>query len=240
MNPGSVNPGSVNTGSVNPGSVNTGPADPDPAGANPVNPAAANPDGAPAIPFALPATHQQPWAPQPAFPASQPPAGPEWWEPTADRRRAPRKIADQLTIGLLIALTGVLLMAIAPPLARVLFLEKPLAAQRGIARAMWVNGYAVGPPPDNDKLRARDDMDLFPKTNPHEGPSPLSADAAFARKELALLSEPTAHGVTLGRVPEGATVMLIKRQGDWFLVARGGAADLLVGWVHSADVAILP
>jgi hypothetical protein len=45
-------------------------------------------------------------------------------------------------------------------------------------------------------------------------------------------------GETVGELSSGATVMLVRDQGDWVLVVHNGDRDISMGWTRRSDIAV--
>jgi len=159
-----------------------------------------------------------------------------------ERRRLPRRVTDQLTLGLLIATVGVVAVAFVPPMLHALFDEEAPAAKRGIARALWKRGYAVGPTEAKKASpQARSELDsLFSEHGTGTLPGTLRHHGAVTRGDVVLRAEPSMSGISVGTVRDGTPVVVIREHEDWLMVARGQSGDLMIGWLRRSDVASLP
>lgn len=177
---------------------------------------------------------------------------------TADGDDPARRLTDHLTMVVLVAMAAALVASAAPAVAGSLLVERPRGARLGIARALRLQGYAVGPLPS---VGAEGEPSA---TTPAAGEgfdplgigsllAPAARSAAeraeddgeadrvrlgFARAPLELRAQPELGANVLAEVEAGKLLMLGPTRGPWVVVAYAGEHGTIVGWVQHSQVHI--
>ena len=211
----------------------------DPAGpvdAHPASPEAGSAGGASAggrFPFPAPASARRP--------SAAPPGGAEA-PATVVRRRRVRWMDTAVTLLLAVSAGGVMLVA-TPPLLRAAGFGSSPRSDSSVRRPMRSS---------EDPQFFEGDEELAEPRSPHGGlrmpvggddddePRDKASPLRMGRVErpVKLFEKPGGGGEAIGELSSGATVMLVRDQGDWVLVVHNGDLDISMGWTRRSDIAV--
>jgi hypothetical protein len=204
-------------------------------------------------PDEAPEEPQQPPAAQAASP---------WQGPTEARDRGRRYralLGHAALLGVAAAALAVLVTA-TPTFVAVAQGEGPVGAKRGIARALWKRGYAVGPSEPSAVPKYGLDPRLEPPLGLEAPPLPGMLDrwfegggdapgdsaggpqhiGAIARTSVTVLDRPSADGHAVAEVPRGQTLVIIEDRGAWLHVALLVDDGVKRGWARREALMLVP
>lgn len=154
-----------------------------------------------------------------------------------------RRVVQRLTVLLVLVALSLSFQAFLPALGSPSAVP---AARRGLARALRLADYAVGPP--EPRLRS-----------PIEQPAPLGGllqrwlgdgkrgaeprnarPMAVVRSKVAVFDRAEEGASVLAELPAGTVLMVVQEAESWVLVAWSGDDGVQLGWASRDSVAILP
>jgi hypothetical protein len=158
---------------------------------------------------------------------------------TEARRRRVRWMDTAVTLLLAVSAGGVLLVATAPLLRAAGFGTSP-RSDTSVRRPMRTSEDPQFFEGDEELADPRDPHRLRVSPRDDEGDdsdkrSPLRMGRV--ERPVKLFDQP-GGGETVGELSSGATVMLVRDQGDWVLVVHNGDRDISMGWTRRSDIAV--
>jgi hypothetical protein len=157
---------------------------------------------------------------------------------TEARRRRVRWMDTAITLLLALSAGGVLLVA-TPPLLRAAGFGSTPRSDASVRRPMRTTEEPQFFEGDEELADPRDPHGLRPPRGDDEDETDKRSPLRMGRVErpVKLFDQP-GGGEAVGELRSGATVMLVRDQGDWVLVVHNGDRDISMGWTRRSDIAV--
>lgn len=149
-----------------------------------------------------------------------------------------RRASDLLALALVAVSVGVVSASAAPSVARELGLTSASLSRRDVGPhpALGVPGASPHAPARRGGAGLPDLV--APPGDDEPGEDPGDARLAIAVRDVVVRDRADERGATLGKVPRGELLIVIREAGAWAMVAHLGGEGSTTGWVRRGDLAI--